>query len=201
MPARDGLLGPWKYNPEARAVPYPLLPAEYEMDPRQWIIREVKRHINRIALIKYVRASLAQNDWDDYLRIYGLPGTIIIGPPNVAAESEADYVDKAAQVAEGSSAYLPNGSTIQFHNGPRIANPFREHIRHLTEQLILAGTGGILNMLAESGTGTLAGGVHARAFAQLASAEARPDQRITAKAIGRRNTGSQFPGKAKARLV
>jgi phage gp29-like protein len=170
---RDGLRGRWKYNPEARPAPFRNLPDALLIEPEDWIMRETKRHIDRIGLIKFVRQSLSQKDWDGYIEMYGLPGAVVIGPPQVPPGKEASYEEAAAQLASGGSGYLPHGSSIHFSESRAGAAPFAEHLRHLTEQLVLAGTGGLLTMLTASGSGTLAGSVHRDAFDRIARMEAR----------------------------
>src|SRR3990167_8889199 len=137
---RDGLWGAWKYNPGANQINFEAIAAENLLDPDRWLVRDTRRHINRIGLIKFVRQNLSQKDWDAFIEIYGIPGTIIIGPPDVRAEKEEEYETTAKAVAEGGSGYLPYGSTVHTSDDPRGANPFREHLRFLQEQLILAGT-------------------------------------------------------------
>lgn len=193
--ARNGMRGPWKYNPDARPIPYHSLDARHILNPDQWIIREVQRPINRIGLIKYARASVAEKDWAAFVEIYGLPGAIIIGPPNVATEDAQRYEAQAALVAEGGSGYLPNGAEVQFYGGPRITQPYRDYLRYLSEQLVLAGTGGILTMLTASGTGTLAGSVHAETFRQIARAEARVISEIFQDQFDRHVLNAVFPGR------
>jgi phage gp29-like protein len=170
---RDGLRGGWRYNPEARQCGYANLPAEMEMDPAAYLYREVARPVNRIALTKVIRASMGQRDWDAFIDIYGLPGGVVIGPPGVPEEKEEVYEANALKIAEGGSGYVPHGGDYKANDGPRGVNPFRDYLDYLTEKLILAGTGGLLTMLAESGTGTLAGGAHQETFKAIARGEAR----------------------------
>ena len=47
----------------------------------------------------------------------------------------------------------------------------RDHLDYLDRQITLLGTGGFLTMLAESGSGTLAGSAHQEAFNQVAKAD------------------------------
>ncbi len=169
---RDGLRGAWKYNPDARPTTFQGLPEEMLLDPRMWVIRETKRHVNRIGLIKFIRQNLSQKDWDAFIEIYGIPGVIIVGPPNLAPDKETEFATAAKDVAEGGSGYLPHGSTAQTSDGPRGVNPFRDHLKYLQEQLILAGTGGLLTMLTQSGSGTLAGSAHQETFDLIARSEA-----------------------------
>jgi hypothetical protein len=50
--------------------------------------------------------------------------------------------------------------------------PFRDNLDYLDRQITLLGTGGLLTMLTESGSGTLAGSAHQEAFNQVAKADA-----------------------------
>jgi phage gp29-like protein len=170
---RDGLRGQWKYNPDAVTATFTALPDTNLMVPANYIYREVKRPVNRIALIKFIRANLSDKDWDAFIEVYGIPGGVIIGPPNVPVDKEAQYEAAAAAVAEGGSGYIPHGSEYKPNDSPRGNNPFRDRLEYLTEKLILAGTGGLLTMLAKSGTGTLGGNAHQDTFNMLARAEAR----------------------------
>ena len=120
---------------------------------------------------------------------------IIVGPPNIAPNKEAEYEAAAKDVAEGGSGYLPNGSTATTSDGPRGVNPFREHLRHLQEQLILAGTGGLLTMLTQSGSGTLAGNAHQETFDLIARAEAQKISERFQESLDAEVLETNFPGK------
>ncbi len=170
---RDGLRGAWKYNPQARSTTFEGLPEDHVLDPARWIIAEPKRHINRIALFKFIRQNLSQKDWDAFIEIFGIPGWVIVMPPNVPADKQDDYEAAARAVAEGGSGTLPNGSTVHASDSPRGVNPFRAHLAFLQQQLVLAATGGLLTVLAQSGSGTLAGSAHMEAFKTIARARAR----------------------------
>ncbi len=50
--------------------------------------------------------------------------------------------------------------------------PFQERIDYCDKQIVMAATGGLLTMLAESGTCTLAGGVHEDTLGALARSDA-----------------------------
>ena len=75
---RDLLRGPWRYNPDALSVTYWALPPENDVDPRNFLIRSTRRHIDRIALIKFFRANMTEKDWDAFLEIYGIPSGVIL---------------------------------------------------------------------------------------------------------------------------
>jgi len=192
---RDGLKGGWRYNPEAQSVTYRSLPAEAEMAPENFLFREVRRPINRIALFKFVRANLSEKDWDAFVEIYGIPGGVVIMPQNVPTGKEAEYEASAKAVAEGGSGASPNGADVKFPTtAARGTSPFKERLDHLSEKLVLAGTGGKLTMLTESGSGTLAGGAHAEVFDTIASAEAKRIAAIFNKQLVQGWLAERFPG-------
>ena len=191
---RDGLRGQWKYNPDAVMTSFAALPVDNLMDPANFVFREVKRPVNRIALVKFIRANLSDKDWDAFIEIYGIPGGVLIGPPNVPQGREAEYETAAGNIAEGGNGYAPHGSEWHPNEGPRGTNPFLERMKFLSEKLVLAGTSGKLTMLAESGSGNLAGGAHKETFNTLARAEAKKITEAFQKSIDAPLLDRLFPG-------
>ncbi len=61
---------------------------------------------------------------------------------------------------------------MKFVNGGGNKPPFLEHIDYIDRQITLAATCGLLTMLAEAGSGTLAGNAHADTFLQIARSDA-----------------------------
>lgn len=172
---RDGLNGSWFYNADAQNVTAEYLAGKEEaiIDPRDFIMREEEMPINEIAAIAFVRKGLSQKDWDAFVEIFGIPGCIVIGPPNVPTEKEDDYQSAAESVAEGASGYLPNGSDAKFPGEVRGQNPFKEHLDQQNSDLVIAGTGGKLTMLNEAtGLGSGNASAHDDAFDDLAIEEA-----------------------------
>ena len=161
---RDGSLGGWAWDPTARAVSYNSTPSENRLSPEDYIVLVSRRPVNRIALIKYVRASVAEKDWDFYVETYGLPGAFVIMPPDIPEGKEEEYEATALAASEGGSGALPHGSDVKSLTEARSSQPFRPRLEWLQQQLVLAGTGGLLTMLAESGSGTLAGGAHSKTW-------------------------------------
>jgi len=192
---RDGYAGGWKFNPESKACGFVGLPEENLFDPQACIVRTVRRRINYYGLYKYIRSNLSTKDWDAFIEIYGLPGWIVTMPPNVAEDKVAEYLASAQDVSEGGSGALPNGATATCSNPPTGTNPFRDHMKYLQEQLVLAGTGGLLTMLAmPTGIGEGASGEHADAFATIARAEARRISEVFQKQFDAQFLAREFPG-------
>lgn len=177
---REGLYGEWALNRESsfgtnRGDPVP---------QSRFVTREVARPINRVALIAFIRKSLSQKDWDAFIEAYGIPAVFIVMPDSVPEGKEDEYMDLAEQVSSDARGVLPGGSKVEtVDNGARSQNPFKDHIAYQDEMVVLRGTGGKLTMLAESGSGTLAGAAHADTFAQIARAEAREISEIYRKCI------------------
>jgi phage gp29-like protein len=174
---RDGMYGDWKWNPEAQLTSFRGLPEDALIErlaPGSWLIRSIERPIDRIALVKYIRGSLCEKDWDAFIEIYGLPGAFVIGPPDVPDNKVAEYQAAGEDVAEGGSGYLPNGSDVKFADAPRGSQPFQARLEWLDRQLVLAGTGGLLTMLSmPQGIGAGSTGAHEEAFRTIARSEAR----------------------------
>lgn len=192
---RDGLRGPWKYNPGAASTTFRALPADNLMPPERFLYREVRRPVNRFALFKFVRANLSEKDWDAFVEIYGVPGGVITGPQNVPEGKEEEYRDAAEDIAKGGSGYLPNGSTYTPNQGPRGSQPFKERLDHLSEKLVLAGTGGKLTMLTDAtGLGSGASDKHGEVFDQIAAAEARRISEVINKQLVAELLDADFPG-------
>ncbi|MGL4398820.1 MAG: phage portal protein family protein [Luteolibacter sp.] len=188
---RRGLYGPWKLNRESRAG---TVDGE-DVPESRFISREVERPINRVALINFVRKALSQKDWDGFVETYGIPAVFIVMPEDVPEPKSDEYLEMADQVTGDARGVLPGGSKIvTVDNGARGNNPFRDHITYQDQQTVLRGTGGKLTMLAEGGTGTLAGSVHAKTFKAIVRAEAAEISEIFRKCIDAEIIGRVTPG-------
>jgi hypothetical protein len=190
---RDGYAGPWKWNPEARQVSFASLPAANLLDPAEYILLETRRPVNRIALITHVRATTAEKDWDAYVEIYGIPGVFVIMPEGTPEDKVGEYLELAAAAAEQASGALPGGSQVVTTQEARSTQPFQPRLEWLQKQVVLAGTGGLLTVLAESGSGTLAGSVHEGAFRQIARGVSRKIATAFRAGIDRPRLALKFP--------
>jgi phage gp29-like protein len=163
----------------------------------QFIIREVRRPLDRIALILWIRANLCEKDWDGFIEIVGIPKWIIIMPPNVPKELESEYLAAARSIANGGSGALPNGSDAKSAAPTEKSgsDSFRPRLDWLQEQLILAGTGGLLSMLAlPTGMNDSQGAQHADAFKQLGNKEARRISKVFNRDFDAAILDAEFPG-------
>jgi phage gp29-like protein len=166
---RKGMFGEWQYNAGAKSGAVEGTKIKRE----NFILLESPCALDRMLSVYYFRRNLALKDWDGYLEIYGIPSLFFVGPPGATTEKEKLYAEIAEQLASAGRGYLPNGTTVTHVNGGGAGRaPFAEHLQYLDRQIALLGTGGLLTMLAESGSGTLAGTAHQDAFNQIAQADA-----------------------------
>jgi len=192
---RNGTRKDWAWNPDAHQRAYSSMPEENKLTPDDYIILTAARPVNRIGLIKYVRSTLSEKDWDGYVEIYGIPGVFIIMPVRVPDGKEDEYRDLAADAAEAASGALPSGSDVKTLSEARGMQPFQMRLEWLQKQLVLAGTGGLLTMLTESGSGTLAGGAHSSAWEQIIRRVARSVAKPMHRQYDRPALAARFSGR------
>ena len=194
---RIGFEGDWYWNPDGNNVSGRSLPEDNRIDAGSWVLHTVPRPLAPLALRKFVSGSLGERDWDAFVEIYGVPGGVVVGPPNVPVDREKEYEAAAEEIAKGGSGYLPNGADYKANDGPRGSSPFKERLEWLQKQLILAGTGGQCSML-EGSSGLGKGGQtqsHEEVFTQLARRDARAIGEVLNRAVDREVLGERFPGK------
>jgi len=166
---RDGLFGDWEYNESALSGRRRGTAIERESFV---VFESAPGGLNRILSVLYLRKNLSQKDWDSYLEVYGIPSMFLVGPPNTPASKEEEYQAIAEQIISDGRGYLPYGSDIKHVDGGAGRPPFKEHLEYIDRQMIIAATGGLLTMLAQSGSGTLAGNAHTETFRQIARGDA-----------------------------
>ncbi|MFC5049238.1 DUF935 family protein [Rubritalea spongiae] len=166
---REGLYGEWKFNEDAT---FGTTQGE-AIDESEFIIREVERPINEVAVISFIRKSLSQKDWDAFVEVYGVPAIFITLPTGINPDDLEEYQEVAEAIIGNMRGTLPGGSEIKtVDNGARGVNPFRDHLKYQDEMLVLRGTGGKLTMLNEAtGIGGSQGDVHQDVFDEIAKAE------------------------------
>lgn len=171
---RDGRAGMFKWNPDAMQTSFDALPGE-PLDPMRdrLLIRTVERPIDRVALVKFVRSNFTQKAWADYIEKVAKDGVFIIEPPGVDDTKREQFKASAQDASDAGGGSLPNGTTVQFTNASRGLSPFEAHMRFLREQLVMAGTGGMLTMIASpTGIGQGASDAHTETFRSIARKEA-----------------------------
>jgi hypothetical protein len=165
--ARNGHYSRWLYNSDARETN-----AGDPIDLANYVIHEIDDPADEIFSRLAVQQRVNDADWDGFLEDYGVPPMFIILPPNVPKEREAEYQRAAELAVSRARGSLPNGSilTSPSATGSGGAGVFKERLEYLDGQIVIAGTAGKLNVLAQSGSGTLAGGAQKEAFDEIAQA-------------------------------
>ena len=186
---RDGMYGAWEYNQNAvsgrkRGIP---------IDPDNFVILDTVP-IDRLLALQYLGRTLTLKDWDSFLEVYGIPSVFLVGPPNTPVAKEEEYQRIAEQLISDGRGYLPPGSDIKYVNGGGTRPPFRERIEYLDRQITLVATGGLLTMLTQSGSGTLAGNAHADTFMQIARSDAAMLSEVLQKHFDLPLISEFFPG-------
>ena len=211
---RDGTRTDWAWNPQALQKPYSAFAVEklsvemlrsrgslhsstpQPLNPDEYIVIDNRRPVNRIALIKYVRATTSEKDWDGYVDIYGIPGVFIIMPAGIPQGEEEKYRADAIDAAEAASGALPNGSDVKTLSEVRGVQPFQMRLEWLQKQLVLAGTGGLLTMLSEpTGIGGGSTGSHDAVWQTIVRRAAKKIEQALVEQYDRRALAAVFPGR------
>jgi hypothetical protein len=165
--ARDGSRSPWTYNPDAKETNL-----GQAVDPSNFIVYEIDDPADEIFAEACIKRKVSDTDWDGFLEDYGNPAQFIVGPPNVPANKEKEYQRVAELAVSRRRGYLSFGSELKTPSatGSGGAGVFSERLKYIDEQIVIAGTSGKLTVIAESGSGTLAGGAQKEAFDEIAQA-------------------------------
>jgi phage gp29-like protein len=188
---REGLNGAWEYQREARSGARRGQP----IDLGRFIVREVERPVDELALFIHVRRNLCQKDWDAFVETYGVPAMFVIGPAGADPELEERLAAQVEEVIGNYRGYFPYGT--QLATVPMIArgvNPFRTYLKALDEALVLAATGGKLSVLSEPGVGQQAGFVHWQVWREIIQAEAMLISEVMQRQFDAPVLARQFPG-------
>jgi len=186
---RDGMYGDWEYNQNAVSG----RKRGSTIDPANFVILDTVP-IDRLLALQYLGRTLTLKDWDSFLEVYGIPSVFLIGPPNTPDSKAAEYQTIAEQLISDGRGYLPNGSDIKYVNGGGNYPPFRDRLEYLDRQITLVATGGLLTMLTEPGSGTLAGNAHTDTFLQIARSDAAMVSEVMQKHFDLPLLSEFFPG-------
>ncbi|MBC2592688.1 DUF935 family protein [Ruficoccus amylovorans] len=170
------------------------------IDPRHWVVREVDDPVNEIALIAHIRKNLAQKDWDAFLEDFGIPSIFGILSQNTPPDQVREWLDIINQVTGNSRGALPPGSDIKsVALGSQGDVPFKAHKDEQREEVVLAGTGGLLSMLtAPTGLNSEQAKVHEAAFDAIAIAEAGVISSLLQQQLDKPHLHREFPGQKQA---
>lgn len=180
----------WYFNPEARAgmeqgeLANPLDLVIYA--PGNPLFKSIGRH--------FFAKALAMADWDVALENGANQAIFIVGPPGTTDAKELQYQALAEAMTSNLRGYLPNGADVKVMDlAARSELPYYKRIEYSDQQIVLAATGGLLTMLTESGSGTLAGGAHEESLMSLARADAAKISEVFQRQVDREILKAFFP--------
>lgn len=165
---REGQHGRWRFNPESKSNE-----SRGEIVARPDLCILEAPALNRAIGRHFFAKQLAFADWDQALELGANQSIFFVGPPGTSEEKELEYLATAEKMASNLRGYLPHGADVKtVDTASRSRLPYFERIRYCDEQIVMAATGGLLTMLTQPGSGTLAGGAHAEGLLALARSDA-----------------------------
>lgn len=186
---REGMSGRWRFNQESKSH-----------EPRgEMILRDdfcilESPAINRAISRNFFDKTMALVDWSQALELGANQSIFFIEPPGTTPELHLEYQNTAERLASNGRGSLPHGADVKMVDpGARSKLPYFERIRYADEQIVMAATGGLLSMLTQSGSGTLAGGAHADGLLALARSDAQRLSEVYQRDLDRHWLTAFFP--------
>lgn len=187
---RQGLYGAWQFNPKAQ--PWPMDAKDINL--ADYVIREVDDPWIEIALINGLRKNQNDRDWDGFCARYGIASTFFTAPPGTGDDKMAEFQQMAEDMAADGTGILPHGADVKLHESASKGEVFDLKRKYHDSAIVLAATGGLLTMLAESGSGTLAGGAHSDSWKDLVSGIACEVSEVYQDQLDKVWLAEKFPG-------
>jgi len=161
--ARDGLFGEWKYNPDLRITDGKNGRLE-PMDARKFIVRFVEDDCLLAYLRIYIRATSAEDYWDDNLEKESKRQVVII-PGTLDAKSAQTFKAAALDIMMGRSGTLAGGTgdkqtSVTFPPESRGLPYYENRLKRLDDEACKALFGASLIANSAPDSGTLAGNAH-----------------------------------------
>lgn len=189
---KKGFYGAWHFDQTANGNTQ----TGDEIKPENFLIHEVENPWYEIALICALREVLGSRDFEAYVKDYGVPWFFIISPPGTDQNKADQFQSVADEVVGDGRGVLPHGSSVQ---GPPAGSNsqsgiFTEFLAEQRKSIVLAATGGMLTMLTESGSGTLAGGAHQEAWENIVGGAAQSVAEVFQEQFDKPFLQEKFPG-------
>lgn len=184
--------GAWFYNPACTGFSSDMQPTD-----RCGLMTVVRRRpIDYPALAIHIRHAVGSRDWGRFLERYALPKPAVFMHPGATNDQRADYIEAANAVENGQVSVWPAGASLtDFAGGSRGTDPFGSFIEHQEKQIVLLATGGTLMSLAESGSGTLAGGAQSEVWESIVARDSSVIAQAVQRAMVIPYLVRAFPGK------
>ena len=190
---RDIQTGTWYWNPEANA--YTDYSSCRPIPDGEVVTMVAPYHIDYPAMTIYLRSAVGEKGWAKFIERFGIPPCILTLPSDIPNDQIGEWRRAAEKVAEGGSGAMPNGTGVNFCDGARGINPFKDFIRNQRELVVLMSTGGMLTSLTEAGSGTLAGNAHADTWAEIRRMDSAKIGSVINRDLAGKVLDRAFPGK------
>lgn len=190
---RDIQTGTWYWNPEANA--YTDYSSCRPIPDGEVVTMVAPYHIDYPAMTIYLRSAVGEKGWAKFVERFGIPPCILTLPSDIPNDQIGEWRRAAEKVAEGGSGAMPNGTGVNFCDGARGINPFKDFIHNQRELVVLMSTGGMLTSLTEAGSGTLAGNAHADTWAEIRRMDSAKIGSVINRDLAGRILDRAFPGK------
>lgn len=188
---RPALEGAWCYNEAAETSCTRVEP----IDMSAVILREVARPIDLVAMFLISAKEGAIDGWDSFLEVYGNPALFFKMPPGTSDDQRDEYAAIIKEISSDGGGVYPDGGEIHtVESSAANADAFSSRAEWCDKALVRRATGGLLTVLAESGSGTLAGSAHMEAFRQIAANDAISIAECINRQYVRRRIAAEFPG-------
>lgn len=183
--------GEWFFNKEANASCARL----EEVDMARLIVRECSRPVDLTAMFAICAKAHAMDGWDGFVDVFGNPAIFFEYPPNTSDERAREYDEIAEKIiGDGRGGYPSGGKISTVETTARGGDTFKQRAEWCDKQILRRATGGELTVMAESGTGTLAGGAHEETFRMLAAGEGAEISESFNRQLSNRLLDYHFPG-------
>lgn len=188
---RPALEGAWCYNENAETSCTRVEP----IDMSAVLLREVARPIDLVAMFLISAKEAAIDGWDSFLEVFGNPALFFKMPPGTSDAQRDEFAAIIKEISSDGSGVYPDGGEIHtVETSAANADAFSSRAEWCDKALVRRATGGLLTVLAESGSGTLAGSAHMEAFRQIAANDAISIAECINRQYVRRRLAAQFPG-------
>ena len=188
---RPALEGAWCYNEAAETSCARVEP----IDMSAVILREVARPIDLVAMFLISAKESSIDGWDSFLEVYGNPALFFKMPPGTSDAQRDEFAAIIKEISSDGSGVYPDGGEIHtVETSAANADAFSRRAEWCDKALVRRATGGLLTVLAESGSGTLAGSAHMEAFRQIAANDAISIAECINRQYVRRRIAAEFPG-------
>ena len=193
--ARDWRSGVWYWTPRAEYGIPGVSPNLYPIPDGETIWIDRPRPIDYPAVSIFLRSTLAEMSWGQFLERFGIPPAFLTMPEGATEKDVTRFKEAAEAFTNGQAGALPYGTAVHFATEARGQNPFAEFVRHQSEMIVLLATGGTLTSLAQSGTGTLAGEAQMDVWREIVSRDGALVGNALDKGLAERIVRALFPGR------